>query len=122
MTLEIRWYDEAKTIIYHRYVGDWTLEETYHIIDATYDMMMSVSHTVNVITDMREAGKAPNILSTSRYANQRIAPNSGIAYLIQPGNFMITIVHIARRLIPQYAAHLDTADDIEDALEKIKAR
>ncbi|MFZ4815662.1 MAG: hypothetical protein ACOYL5_14080 [Phototrophicaceae bacterium] len=120
MTLEIRWYDDSKTIIYQRYVGDWTLEETYQMIDITYTMMMSVTHLVDVITDMSKAGNAPNLLTSSRYVNQHIAPNSGTAYLIESGDFMEGIVQVAHRLVPKFAAHLDTAESVKHAIQKIQ--
>jgi beta-galactosidase GanA len=71
-----RWYDADKTILLHTYAGDWTMDDFYQIVDDTYTLITSVTHSVDVVIDMSQQGRAPNLMSGLSYAQRKNAPTS----------------------------------------------
>lgn len=83
MGIHITWANDEKTIICHTYDAEWTVTDYYHLIDRHVKELATVSHTVDIINDLRNVATVPeSILSAIRHAI-RVAPlNEGINVMV----------------------------------------
>lgn len=59
MSITTRWDDDAQTRILIHLGRGWRWDDLRQAIQAADDLIVSVSHTVNILIDIRQAGTLP---------------------------------------------------------------
>ena len=59
MPVRVYWEDDSHTLVRYEFEGNWTWDELYPAYYQAIEMEKSVTHRVDVIMDMRQAGKDP---------------------------------------------------------------
>jgi hypothetical protein len=89
MPIEMKWYNDEKTIYHAKYLGNWTWEELFASLDSANSDFDSVTHKIDVLQDWTHSGKLPpNIISNSRKLIDKMHPNSGISVMVG-GNMLL---------------------------------
>jgi hypothetical protein len=127
MGIQVSWYNEEKTIIIWKFIGDWNWQDYHTAINRAVVMLKGVDHMVDSIMDLEH--------------NRALPPDALIEgkrwFVVAPDNFGITVVARANRLIQtialtigsvykQFGSKIMTAPTVEDAvyliLEKQRQR
>ena len=123
MPINIRWYNDEKTILLEELSGTYTLDDYIALIDEAREHVMSCDHTVDIIGDFTGTNhrKLPHyLMSAARYADKQVPPNQGIAVFVNPGMFIETILRMARQLQIQAADEVVVAKTVDEAVEIIE--
>ncbi|MBI1257987.1 MAG: hypothetical protein GC204_10985 [Chloroflexi bacterium] len=122
MPLSTTWYDEAKTIVRIEFQDPWNMTELSQAIQASRELMESVSYTVDAIWDGTGTKGGPsNILSHFMMPNEdtKIPTNQGVVVVVVRGAFLQTFVSLAKRLLPQITRQMHITNSLQAAGEKI---
>jgi hypothetical protein len=108
MTIIVDWYNDNHTEIVHKHVGDWTWAELFAALDQTVQLMDTVHHKVNVISDLRLSRHMP-IMSPSILENIATAPirthrGRGLFIVMGANRFIDALFGIFSKLYPRAAA------------------
>lgn len=125
MSVSIRWYDEAHTIIYYTFSERWTWEEYYPAYDDTIVLMDSVPYKVDFIMDMLNSkGLPPGALQQIKRAADRNHPNMGLAVYVGMNFITQAIGELFLKIYPMSAEKYPFAfaRTIEEAEQKILRR
>jgi len=117
-TIEIKWDNDEHTIIRETYIGNWTWDDFYDSVGVVPPMMISVSHTVHILIDLRESGPVPigSAIVHARSAMQRFPQNWGIMAVVGPSMFIRSLVDIIRSILPgRLAGKIFVARSFEEA-------
>jgi len=121
MPTTINWYDDEKTILHEKLIGNFTLDEWKKLVDEETEMCATQSHTVHVLMDFSDVGRLPaNPIGGLKYAESKLAPNLGKVVLIKPGAFINVIVGMTKKLNINVGSDIDTAHTVEAAIAMIK--
>ncbi len=105
MGIEVRWDNEAKTIIRYIYDGRWTWEELDGARDAAAKLEESVSDRINVIVDVQNSKLLPNgtISRARQVATTAPAshPKEGITVIVGAGAFVRSIYDVMHKVYPE---------------------
>lgn len=52
MNARIEWTDDSRTILQQIFTGKWTWDEFYEIAQEAKKMMVTVDHTVHLVSDL----------------------------------------------------------------------
>lgn len=122
MAVRVYWLDEAKTLVQYDFVGDWTWEEFYPVLEEALVMEHSVSHRVDVVCDFRSAGALPqNVLVNLKTVTEKAPPNSGLSVFVTTNRFFILTYDTAVKFYPKTRQFYAVAETIEEAHALINA-
>lgn len=122
MSIELKWEDEAKTILRHTYKGAWTVEEFYRAVDESRALLLEVGHPVDLIIDMREGPNPPRgIAPAYQYADRKVPPNQRLIVMVDPSEYMRTFNRVVEGIAPRASQNRHVVETIEDAHELIEA-
>lgn len=85
MAVEVKWGDPAQETIHLKFQPDWAWDDLYAAISQADHFITSVSHTVNLIIDIREAGGLPkDFMAAAReiFAQGEARPNEGAKVIV----------------------------------------
>ncbi|MBN1119722.1 MAG: hypothetical protein JXJ17_01470 [Anaerolineae bacterium] len=123
MSITSRWENPEKTIIYQKFEGNWEIDDLINGFDEIYAMLDSVSHPVNVITDM-SAGKAPMSflsrfpdINEASYANH---PNTDRFFVVGTTRFVEMMANSFTKF-GGLAGRLFIVDTIDEAYDMIES-
>ncbi len=121
MGIQLIWENDEKTIIRHIYDAEWSLEDYYRLIDTHVQTLTSVSHTVDIINDLRKVTHVPeSILSAIRHAIRVAPPNEGINVMVGATMLIQMLVGSANISVKGESPMLIQANTIEEALALIQ--
>lgn len=116
MAVRVYWLDEAKTLVQYDFVGDWTWEEFYPVLEEALVMEHSVPHRVDVICDFRSAGALPqNPLAHIKTITDRMPPNIGLSIFVTTNRFFNLMYDTAVRFYPKTKRFFVVASTMEEA-------
>lgn len=125
MSVSVKWYDEAHTIICYTFGERWTWEEYYPAYSETIQMMDSVSHKVDFIMDMLTSkGLPPGALQQIKRAADRNHPNMGLAVYVGMNFITQALGELFLKIYPMSAQKYPFAfaPTIAEAEQKIMKR
>lgn len=100
MTISVRWWDEAQTVLYHEYIGGWEWDEYDARIRLAVSMLSSVPYAVASIIDYRHAHLQPaGLLQRVPQTIQDTPANLTYSVILVSDNPLVrTVYHSARRM------------------------
>src|SRR5687768_8022939 len=117
MSIIVDWYNDNHTAIVHRHIGDWTWEELFVALDQAVQLMNTVNHKVNVISDFRQSRHIsfmrPTILQKIADAPIRKQRNRGLYFVIGANSFVKALYGIFNKLYPRSVAEYQFIEDEE---------
>jgi hypothetical protein len=117
MTIIVDWYNDNHTEIVNTHIGDWTWEELFAALDQTVQLMNTVNHKVNVISDFRQSRHIPfmrpSILQKVADAAIRKQRNRGLYFVIGANGFIKSLYGIFNKLYPRSVAEYQFIEDDE---------
>lgn len=97
MPATFEWFNDEKTIMVERFVGDWTWEEFSDCIQGAITLIKEVEHDVIAIADYSESGGMPMSGASIRIARDvmKLAPDHWRGVVIVSDNRLIrTMVNL----------------------------
>lgn len=93
MQIEVRWDNEAKTVIYLKFQRGWSWPELRRAVETADQLIISVPHTVHLMIDIREAGGLPRDFMSAAgelFEQGSARPNEGKKIVIGAGALIRT--------------------------------
>jgi hypothetical protein len=116
MPVRVYWLNESKTLIQYDFVGDWTWEEFYPVLEEALVMEISVGHRVDVICDFLSAGALPqNALANIKTITDKAPPNIGLSVFVTTNRFFNLMYDTAVRFYPKTKRFFVVASSMEEA-------
>lgn len=116
MSIEVQWYDVAKTTLLVVYSRKFALEEFYTSVRDSYAIIESVDYTVDIIQDVTKlASLPPNILSVTQYVEGRSHPRRGVTIIVGLNRFVKIMLNIGGALAPKAMANYHYVATMEEA-------
>lgn len=123
MSIQIRWFDEKKSIVHYEFVGVWTWEDLHLVLNKATEMGLSVSHPIDAIVDLTRNGSTPmGALLNLRQITSWEAVTWNTAVLIGANPVTRGVIATFRGLYPRLGARYHTANSIPEAVEIIRRR
>jgi hypothetical protein len=91
MKIEVRWDNEAKTIILLTFQPGWAWPDLHRAVEVADQLIVSVPHRVHLIIDIRQAGGLPRDFMTAAgdlFAQGEARPNEGKKIVVGAGRLM----------------------------------
>jgi hypothetical protein len=100
MKIQIVWDDAARTILRHTYQPGWTLDDYHHLVDVNHEMLMSVDHCVDIISDFTDSRTTPTqLISAMTHMENRLPRYEQVSVLVQAPFFIRIMVESGLRLM-----------------------
>lgn len=107
---------KKKTIVVQTYSGKVLVEDYYHAIDKSAELLSSVQHPVDLIMDASEAKTdMKGFLTAVSYANKKVPENQRLVIVVGAGRFMQTMGKVAGKIAPRATENVYFVDTLEDA-------
>jgi hypothetical protein len=122
MPVQVRWYDEAQTIVLYEIQGNWTWDELYPEYTRAIQMEKSVPHRVDVLIDMRRSGRLPlNVLTHMKRFSDHQPYNIGLSIVITESQFVRALYQAGCKFYSGIGRYFAVAPSPEEALAMIAA-
>jgi hypothetical protein len=116
MPVRVYWLNESKTLIQYDFVGDWTWEEFYPVLEEALVMEISVGHRVDAICDFRSTTALPqNALANIKTITDKAPPNIGLSVFVTTNRFFNLMYDTAVRFYPKTKRFFVVASSMEEA-------
>ena len=113
MSVNYVWYDDARTMIWMRFVGAWTLDEHLNTHKMMIKAVRAQQHTVDVILDLSQQTQAPRQLFEIRHYTEATCPdNWGYVVVVQPDRFIKTMLRVLKPMMPKTLRHVYEVDTL----------
>ena len=117
MAYSINWDNEEKTVVLQQYTSNVSKDDWYQLAQQSAAMLATVSHTVHIIIDERNA----DLTATStdmQYLEKLVPPNEGVCIIVVPQEkflYKAMTKRLREQFFPnkQHEAHF--VETIEDA-------
>lgn len=125
MGININWLNEEKTCFTVDFVGNWTWDELYPMLDEVYAMLDSIPHKADAIFDFTHSTGVPTkgALSHIKNANRIVHPNQARVVLVGLNNFATQLIKLFNSVYGAFARQEGLASFAtrEEALAHLKA-
>jgi hypothetical protein len=111
MPITIEWDNSEHTVIFRKFIGSWTWDE-YSVAEQTlHQMLATVPHRVDVITDLRQSTitMPEGAIARTRQIVKNLSPNRGITVDIGASA-------LVRMFMPVFARHNATLPAIPETV------
>lgn len=121
MNIPVTWRDPSHTILVQNFNGEWTLNDYYETIEATYDLIDMTGHPVDVMVDVSlNPGSASRLIAAAGELGDvpdmaRVHPNQRLMVIVGGGQFIRTLIQMAAKYAPRMAQKLLAADTFDEA-------
>jgi hypothetical protein len=123
MPATVKWFDEEKTIIFHCFEGEWTLQDYYQSLKESNELLETVDYKVVHFLDMLQSDGLPKgFLSAMRGSSKRWHPNSGRVVMIGGNPFVLAFSKLFSKIYPNPDASFFMVGSIDEALGIIGQR
>jgi hypothetical protein len=123
MPIQIKWYNDEKTILLETFESGWTVEDYRHLIDEAAQYLATVDHTVHIIVDgSHDTSHLPiNMLRGGlAYAVRNVPPNQGITVFVGIDSVSEMFLGIARNVNLKLSRSLFSTDNLSKALQIVE--
>ena len=111
------WFNPEKTIIIHRFDGNWTVQDYYQSIKESGELLSNVDYTVTHFLDMRKSNGLPGgFFSALRGSSKKWHPNSGCVVMIGANRLILAFSRLFNNIYPNPDAKFFIVGSIEEAL------
>ena len=121
MTIPVSWHDPSHTVLVQNFNGQWTLDDYFETVEATYTLIDTVNHPVDVIVDIsQDPGSTTRLIAAAGEVADssgpaRVHPNQRMLVVVGGGPFMRTLVQMGMKYAPWLARTLVAADTHDEA-------
>ena len=126
MAVSVQWFDEEKTLLKYEFIGIWTWEEFYPVLDEAHAMANSVAHRVDAICDFRSTTSLPeNALANLKKITEKAPPNSGLSVFVTTSRFLTLMYDTAVKFYPktkQFFVVAPTMDEAHACIREARTR
>ena len=99
MSISVVWDNPEQTIIRYIYNGQWNLDNFYHVLQESREMMDTVDHRVGLIIDVQNSKLVPNgVLSHGKNVSLRKHPNQGKSIIVGASGFVRTLFDVYKKV------------------------
>lgn len=124
MPIQVRWLDDAETVGYWRFEGDWTWEEYFKLAVPAKLVGDAKDHRIDVIVDFTsssaKAASLPNLLSTFRRAENFRSVNTRLVIVVGTSAFFQGMVRVFQQLSAGRIDPVRVAPDVQTARAMIE--
>jgi len=121
MSIKIKWDQTDSSIINCTIEGEWTWEEYHAAMTKVAQMVRKVSHRVDLVMDMTDAGPLPMSAASLHIKSslERMPNHFGVSVLVAPDRFTRMVVESLDRALPMAKDRFYIADTINVARRNI---
>lgn len=114
-------YDENKTILIYKLVGNWSWTEFNTVDDDVWDHFERTDQRIDLIFDFMQSNQMPlGIGEIMKRAGRRTAPaHRGLGVVVKPPMILPIILRALQRVHPVAASIYRTADTQKEAIDLI---
>jgi len=99
MGITVIWDNPEQTIIRFIYDGAWNLDNFYHALQESRDLMDKVDHRVGLIIDVQNSKLVPNgVLSHGKNVSLRKHANQGKSIIVGASGFVRTLFDVYKKV------------------------
>ena len=99
MSISVVWDNPEQTIIRYIYNGQWNLDNFYHALQESREMMDTVNHRVGLIIDVQNSKLVPNgVLSHGKNVSLRKHTNQGKSVIVGASGFVRTLFDVYKKV------------------------
>jgi len=99
MSITVVWDNPEQTILRYIYNGQWNLDNFYHALQESREMMDTVNHRVGLIIDVQNSKLVPNgVLSHGKNVSLRKHPNQGKSIIVGASGFVRTLFDVYKKV------------------------
>jgi hypothetical protein len=120
MPITVSWDNEEKTIVRQTYIGKWTWDEFYAAGEEFAVLAGTVTHTVHLLIDMRQAGPLPGGALSHIGAMNRLPPNMGRIVAVGVGSFVMKMFNVAAAVRPAIKERILIVATLDEAYSHLK--
>ncbi|MBC7869282.1 MAG: hypothetical protein H7Y09_00470 [Chitinophagaceae bacterium] len=121
MGITAYWHDDTKTIMRLDYIDAWTLDEFYESAKQAHFMIGEVTHSVDLIINMRDNRTTPaKILSSARHMNELVQPNQRLTIMVGSPPFVKALIKVANQIMPKITEKLRYVNTLDEAFAIIQ--
>lgn len=120
MPMNAAWDNAEQTVIRQDYVGKWTWEEYFEMTKKTRDMISSMSHVVDVISDMKPGiiPRQGSAITFARKALSSLPPNRGIIVVVT-NPLVAALLRVFKNLDKEIGPFMYAVNSVEEARKLI---
>lgn len=124
MTIDIRWDDEAQTILRLNFERSWTVDDFNRMIHRAFAIVRMVAHPVYVIADLRRIDDWPVGIAWGMYDSDRIRPPNwkGVIMItddIRPDSVTIAIADAHQTMTGRQLRIVHTEAEAYDQVQQL---
>lgn len=116
MPIYLEWGNPEKTILFQYVRGEWTLADTYAMLDDCETMLAAVPHCVDIIADLTHSrfssGNLLSALSRIHHAHPR---NIGLVVAVNADGYLRALAEAGEKLWPGSTENIRYAGSLEAA-------
>jgi hypothetical protein len=117
MTVNIRWLDNAETIILHEYVDGYTIADYFKALAHTHALLGTREQRVDIVSDLSKGTLLDTgILSAINETENYLHPHHHLFVLIGADAFIERSIHLAQKILPGVEQRLRIATSLSEAL------
>jgi len=99
MSINVVWDNPEQSIVRFIYNGQWNLDDFYHALQESRDMMDTVNHRVGIIIDVQNSKLVPNgVLSHGKNVSLRKHPNQAKSIIVGASGFVRTLFDVYKKV------------------------
>ena len=123
MSINVQWDNEEHTLVRWDFIGMWDWNDFLAAQKASNDLINSVPHTVNIISDVSRSPHVPPGAIARFRTYRRVDPeNAGRVVLVGASIYIKTIVEIFRGMFPNTGGNFTFANSLEEARSELTAK
>lgn len=116
MSINVQWDNEEHTRVRWDFIGAWDWDDFLAAQKASNDLIKSVPHTVDIISDVSQSPHIPpGAMARFRTYRRDDPDNAGRVVLVGASVYIKTIVEIFRGMFPNTGGKFTFADSLEEA-------
>lgn len=121
MPIDIRWYNEEKTILYFTFTDPWTWEDFFRADHHGSELVQTVDHEVCFLADFSQSRQFPRGMSLQRVRNvlDFEETNSGMMVAFGVNPFLRVMLNTMMAAVGRVRASVAITTDLKSALEMI---
>lgn len=117
MQHRVEWANLENTVIIQIFNGKWSSHDQEIITQQTFNLAVSVPHTVHIIIDARKVEGFPKVVISDivPLIEKMTPPNQGLVISVGTNQFMRSLANLSRLIAPRATQNLHFVRTMEQA-------